>query len=136
MKRNTISCFWSKIYKTDSCWNWIMGKSDSGYGRFSYNGKTVRAHRFSYELHNGKIPFDKEIDHLCRNRLCCNPEHLEAVNHLENVRRGEDGFLQKSKTHCPKGHEYSGINLYIRKNGWRNCKECKREAVRKYRSDK
>lgn len=129
--------FWSKVEKTDTCWNWTACKNNTGYGLFSINNMMILSHRFSYELHKGKIPIGLEIDHLCRNRLCCNPDHLEAVTGKENIMRGDTGKAfgqrQKFKTHCPKGHPYSGDNLYIKPNGQRNCKECCRISKRVHR---
>ena len=83
------------------CWNWI-GSKEREYGLFSCTGKIQRAHRVSYEYWNGKIPKELQIDHLCRNRSCVNPEHLEAVTARENCRRGLTGSNQTNKTHCPK----------------------------------
>ena len=75
---------------TDSeCWNWTAAIFKGlGYGKFNFNGKTCYAHRVSYELHVGEIPSGLQIDHLCRNRKCVNPDHLEPVTHIENIRRG------------------------------------------------
>jgi len=89
-------------------------------------------------LYNGAIPIGLEIDHLCRNRKCCNPKHLEAVTRSENARRGINGerlaAVNHAKTHCPKGHVYSGENLYTRNDKpSRDCNTCRREASRRYR---
>lgn len=70
------------------CWEWQREKNNKGYGRLRINGKKVSSHRHYYELHAGPIPDGLELDHKCRNRGCCNPEHLEIVTHKENVRRG------------------------------------------------
>jgi hypothetical protein len=113
-----------------------------GYGRESFGGRTRLAHRIAYELAFGAIPEGLEIDHLCRVRNCVNPEHLEAVTHLENLRRGvrskendwNVGAKNRAKTHCPHGHPYAGSNLKIRyRNGWicRECRACKNEDQRR-----
>lgn len=115
--------FWSKVQKTDSCWNWLGGKNTRGYGHIEVNYKKISAYRLSYQLIKGKIPENKEIDHLCRNHACVNPDHLEAVTHKENVRRGDVSKYNSIKTHCPQGHPYSGDNLY-NNNGRRHCKTC------------
>jgi len=77
-------------YEIDAngCWIWQWDKAKHGYGRITIKGKRMYAHRFMYELHNGPLDPDVELDHLCRNTLCVNPEHLEPVEHSENLRRG------------------------------------------------
>ncbi|MEE8234211.1 MAG: HNH endonuclease signature motif containing protein [Gammaproteobacteria bacterium] len=93
------------------------------------------AHRVSYEMENGLVPKGLELDHLCRVRNCVNPQHVEPVTHKENCQRGEVGINHRRKTHCNRGHPYSGDNLYIvPKNGKRGCKTCSRENLRKWRA--
>lgn len=131
---NTQQRFWSKVEKTDSCWNWLGSKVD-GYGKFWLNGKTIRVHRLSYEMIKGKIPNGLQIDHLCRNRRCVNPDHLETVTSQENTLRGDTIIRKnKEKTHCPQGHEYTKENTIIDKdkNG-RECRICHNKAWLKWR---
>jgi len=71
----------------DGCWTWTGSCAGSGYGHLCVDGKWRGTHRISYEVHVGPIPAGLVIDHLCRNTLCCNPYHLEAVTHQENMRR-------------------------------------------------
>lgn len=130
MNFNDIERFWSKIIKTGCCWDWLAYKDSNGYGRFGLNRKIVRAHQFSYVLHNGEIPKGLVIDHLCRNPSCCNPEHLEAVPQSENMKRGKIRSFHRNKKCCPKGHEYNKENTYYGKNNYRWCKTCLRENSR------
>ena len=137
MKRrfSTIERFLRKVDFVSSpfgCWIWggCFGGTETyirhSYGRFWLNEKNVMAHRFSYEYFTKTIiPFGYQIDHLCRNPKCVNPNHLELVTYRENALRAKNPFsIQKTKTHCIRGHIFAGKNLYIAKNGTRKCKEC------------
>ena len=119
----------------NDCWEWTSAKIKAGYGEFHYQGKPVYAHRFAYELLKGKIPKGFHIDHLCRNTICVNPEHMEPVTCKENLRRGEHVNQNTFKTHCIHGHEFTAENTYyhLRKSGTRRyCKTCIRINSRKY----
>lgn len=115
------------------CIEWTGGLNGVGYGQF-YAGKTssnrtgkTYAHRWSYEQYVGPIPEGMHIDHLCRNRKCVNPAHLEPVTPGENVLRGNGRSATNArKTHCPSGHKYAGSNLYMTPSGQRKCRECNR----------
>ena len=124
--------FWGKVDRgaPDECWLWTASVRTNGYGQFRLAGKPVAAHRVAYELSIGEIPAGLDLDHLCRNRACVNPAHLEPVTRRENARRGLKGVLL---THCPQGHPYDEANTHIRANGWRDCRACNRERARRYR---
>ena len=123
--------FWSRVKITESgCWEWTGGKDQDGYcifdSDFGSKFKSVRGHRWVYEKFVAKIPKEKQIDHLCRNRCCVNPLHMEPVTSKVNTHRGFGLCgINNRKTHCVHGHELAGSNLYIApKTGWRQCKTC------------
>lgn len=114
-----------KIERTDSCWLW-RGATTGGahaYGMIWQDGKNLLAHRVMHALYKSNIDGGQEIDHLCRNKLCVNPDHLEAVSHKENMLRADPGQRWRQKTHCPKGHAYTAENTRIT-HGSRSCKSC------------
>ena len=123
---------WPKLdFRPDGCWVFTLGLS-YGYGEVSLNHKKYFAHRLTYQAFNGPVPEGKELDHLCRNKACCNPAHLEAVSHRENVMRGKSPFAVMARwTHCPRGHEFTQRNTYRRRNGTRMCRECNNLLRRK-----
>lgn len=121
------------------CWIWQLGLTVKGYGRCRLNGH-LRSHRASYEAFVGPIPGGLQIDHLCRIKSCCNPDHLEPVTNRENVIRGlaACGFVPRSPrknkpTHCTRGHEYTPENTAIVSRGrykGRQCRACARGYAR------
>lgn len=121
--------FWAKVERRgpDDCWLWTAGLNN-GYGTI-YGGRRspLRAHRVAYELLVGPIPDGLTLDHLCRNRRCVNPAHLEPVSNRENILRGESFSAEQARrTHCPSGHPLEGDNLRPdqSKQGKRACRLC------------
>lgn len=132
---------WGTRYRGSPCMVFASTNSN-GYGVVGVDGRTVRAHRALYERWFGSIPSGLELDHLCRNRACINPAHLEPVTHAVNMERspfrGALGEFHRSKTHCPQGHPYDEENTYVyaKKNGGsgRQCRTCHRDRQRRRRA--
>lgn len=122
--RDSRSRFFSKITKLkNGCWKWKGSLTSQGYSQFYFNGAMTTGHRFSYRLSRGEIPSDLFLDHLCRNRWCSNPKHLEAVSAKENILRGNGiTAMNARKTHCNHGHSLSGDNLEVVTE--RRCRAC------------
>lgn len=120
--------FWSNVTPTGFCWEWSGTLDRDGYGLYSNR----RAHRLAWELLIGPCPLGLVPDHLCRNRACVNPDHLEWVTNRVNVLRGQgSAALRARKTHCPQGHEYTPESTYVRKGGQRSCYICILDRGRK-----
>jgi len=131
--------FWEKVKKTETCWEWVAGKVSDGYGTFHVApGQGMgSAHIVSWEMARGPVPEGLEIDHLCRNRSCVNPDHMEAVTHRVNSLRSDNPMARWARrTHCGKGHPLSGDNLMLRSDGGRRCRTCKRASGRAHMRNK
>ena len=113
----------------NDCWIW-KGSKRSGYGRIRMGGKSgedVPAHRFSYELFVGPIPENHVVHHMCRNKACVRPDHLQTIDYLKHC-----GEWAWSITRCPSGHPYSGENLVVKSSGYRRCRTCHNMHSRNY----
>lgn len=140
MSNDTVAArFWVKVDATGDCWEWTASLDTSGYGIFR-DGGLVKAHRWAWMNLVGPIPDGLVIDHLCRNIVCVNPDHLRVVTRDTNTLAGY-GYSGRNRraTHCPQGHPYSPDNIYIKPSqpGSRRCLTCtrtqNREAIRRRR---
>jgi hypothetical protein len=115
----------------NGCWNWPQRLMPNGYGRISVGNERHYIHRVAYATAIGSIRDGLEIDHLCRNRACCNPAHLEPVTHRVNNLRSENFAGKRSRQlRCESGHLFDDANTYIAPNGTRKCRAC-RTVVRR-----
>lgn len=127
--------FWKRLDRTrdDGCWVWLGAKDTGGYGRLMVEGRLMGVHQWAYRHFVGPVPPGLVLDHLCRNRACANPAHLEPVTRRENVLRGETRAAQEAaQTHCVNGHPFSPENTYVQAVGAgvkRRCHLCARANV-------
>jgi len=129
--------FFSKVnLLTESgCWQWVR-PLDNGYGRFQFKRKTTLAHRQVLAFTDPeRLASAQQVDHLCRNRGCVRPDHLEMVTLKENALRGEGITAANLRvTHCSNRHEYDHENTYRTPSGSRDCIKCQRQRVRDWRA--
>lgn len=117
------------------CWLWTAVTNNHGYGVFWSEGKNLRAHRVSWELHNTTIPKQKSVLHKCDNTFCVNPEHLylgTQKNNVDDMVNRKRHAIQQ-KTHCKNGHFLGGKNLYLCPRGYRECRLCRKNNLDKYK---
>lgn len=138
INKDTIKSFESRyLLCEDGCFIWKRNIDGKGYGNFSYKGKRILAHRFSFRAFKSKIPKDLVVDHMCKNKLCVNPKHLRLLTRVKNVMIGKGiPALNAKKSKCKNGHNFSGKNLLIRKNmngnKKRKCRICCNLTQKKY----
>ncbi len=109
------------------CWIFLGADNGCGYGVMKVSGRTRGTHRLAFEATRGPVPAGLQLDHLCRNRKCCNPNHMEAVTSRENTLRGDSRMARYAeRTHCVNGHPYSTENTYNHPSGGRRCRACRR----------
>jgi hypothetical protein len=128
---DVASRLWGRVLidDPDACWVWQGPPGPKGYGVIGVHHRPRYVHRVSYELTAGPIPDELTIDHLCRNRLCVNPDHLEPVTRGENVLRGESSSaIAARRDHCAKGHPYDE-RTWVSKQGKRHCRTCTNERA-------
>lgn len=128
---NIVNKYESRVLRLvpGGCWT-IPGLKHNGQGYLRLGRDGVMAHRVFYEDAKGPIPDGLTLDHLCRNRACINPDHLEAVSNRVNVLRGDGSAARRARqTECVRGHALAGANLYVTALGFRQCVECKRQRT-------
>jgi hypothetical protein len=118
------------INKENNCWEWQGSLDKDGYGYFKIRNKQerkrYRSHRVLYDFFKGITNNSMVIDHECKNRKCCNPDHLREISTYENLMSNSNGIgsVNSKKTHCKNGHEFTDLNTYVWKKE-RHCKTCK-----------
>ena len=129
---------WPRIDASGPCWLWTGGKGRNGYGKVTRdrNSGTAYVHRVVWEILVGPIPAGADMDHLCRVRACCNPDHLEPVTRAVNVARGSSRAGAPRHTECTNGHRLTPDNTAMNGTGKRTCRTCKNAAARRYRTRK
>lgn len=114
------------VLSASGCWDFSGASDKDGYKEFWLHRDSYRANRLSYALANSDLSGELTVDHLCDNRQCVNPFHLEQKSAIDNVRRGHRHHANTAKTHCKQGHEYTTENTYLRqRTGGRLARDCR-----------
>ena len=131
MKKTEADYFWAKVEKTEGCWIWRSYVRRDGYGNFNGDRAYSRlAHRVALRLSGADVPRDRQVDHLCRNRLCVRPDHLEVVDRRTNILRGNSPAARAAlKVKCVRGHPFNESNTMRVAKG-RRCRICDNERQR------
>jgi hypothetical protein len=126
ISESRLDSIFSRVVYDGGCWLWLGALCD-GYGMVSIGGKDRKPHRLVYEALVGPVPDGHVLDHLCRNRACCNPMHIEVVTNAENIKRGLAGRNNADKTSCANGHPYDERNtrMVYRPDGSFRCRRCR-----------
>lgn len=132
--------FWTRVIKSEGCWEWDTKPPSARYGQFGAGGQTWKPHRYSYTVNVGPIPDGLWVLHHCDNGFCVRPDHLFLGTYLDNIAdmmaKGRHRSGRAHPSHCKYGHPFSGDNLYIKPNGKRQCRTCARRASREWHAAK
>lgn len=122
------------VDEVTGCHNWPGAMDGNGYGNLNRNGRVTKAYRWYWIQRHGEIPKGLQLDHICRNRRCCNPDHLELVTPAENTRRGmAPNIIAHRENRCRRGHDFTPENSIHRADGTRTCRTCENAAqMRRY----
>ena len=134
-----VSRFFKYAGVGDGCWEWTGYVRPNGYGCFAIQYRKPGAHRYAYQLFRGPIPTGLTLDHLCKNRVCVNPWHLEPVSLRENLLRSSDtqATINAKKRACINGHPFDKANTGTQGGGrWRDCRTCRRESQQRRRKER
>lgn len=135
--------FWPKVVKGPECWGWAGAKTPDGYGKLKTSGHRIYAHRLSYEIHHGPIPYGQHVLHRCDNPSCTRPDHLFAGTHSDNMKDclAKGRYFNQRRTHCLNGHPYSENAIYSKLEHTehrRTCRKCnavyRKRTREKYKS--
>ena len=129
-----VDLFLEKVAKRENgCWEWLGPTVKQGYGRCGFKSMSRLAHRASYTLFVGPVDPDKDVNHMCSNLLCVNPDHLALLTRQEHIRETpkSNAYNAYTANTCKNGHPFTNENTYTRADGGRSCRACARQRERK-----